>query len=344
MSARYLAVALLFSLPPLTAEVLSGYSGHATPLGVLTGVLIAGPLYGTVAVLIREVGVRAGLGWASILLLCGAFGLVQAGLIDQSLLEQAHFADSPYWTGLATEVPGLGIDVSQVLVFVGGHLMVTFAAPIALVEGLFPSLSGQPWLGRPGLALMGLLYLAAAALFCYELAVAPGLVGSPAELIGVSAVVAALVVTAFALPRRADRWHFAGESSARAPHPVWVALVSLLAIGAHTILRGPEPVLGPLAWAWVAASLAVLIPLGYLLYRWSRLVGWGRAQILAVALAPLTCTALLAFAVPPVGTGDWSAKLLSNTVVLMALLATFGWAWARSERRRSPAGTIPRAV
>ncbi|AFU04692.1 hypothetical protein [Nocardia brasiliensis] len=340
MASRYRAVALLFALPPLTAEVLSGYSGHATPLGVVTAVLIAGPLYGAVAVLIREAAVRTGLGWVSILLVCGAFGMVQAGLIDQSLLDQEHFADSPYWAGRATEVPGVGIDISQLLVFVGGHAMVTFGAPIALVEGIFARSAAQPWLRRPGLAVFGLLYLGAASLFCYELVVVPGLVGSPVRLAGVSAVVVVLVVVAFALPRRPHRWPTSARFDAdgpgkwrdRAPHPTLVGSLTVLSVGTHMVLRAPEPLLGPLAWVWVAASVAPLTLLAYALHRWSRRRMWRRAHLLAVAFAPLICTALLAFAVPPVHDGNWPPKLISNTAALLILLV----AWLCASRITPP--------
>lgn len=48
------------------------------------------PLYGTVAVLIREITRRTGRGWPTILLLGAAFGLIQAGLIDQSLFNPGY--------------------------------------------------------------------------------------------------------------------------------------------------------------------------------------------------------------------------------------------------------------
>jgi hypothetical protein len=75
---------LLFA--PVSAEYLIGYDDTiGDPAVLVFGLVIFGPLYGAPAVLIREAARRAGRGWPSMLLLGLAFGLAQAGLIDQSL-------------------------------------------------------------------------------------------------------------------------------------------------------------------------------------------------------------------------------------------------------------------
>jgi hypothetical protein len=73
--------------------------------------LIFGPLYGAPAVLIREAARRTGRGWPTILLVSLAAGLVQAGLIDQSLFNPSY-RDIPYWDDmrLPTYLPGLGFS------------------------------------------------------------------------------------------------------------------------------------------------------------------------------------------------------------------------------------------
>ncbi|MER5217897.1 hypothetical protein ABT063_47220 [Streptomyces sp. NPDC002838] len=81
-------VAGLLVLSPISAEYLIGY-GESTgrPLELLAGLLILAPLYGTVAVLIREITRRTGRGWPTNLMLSAAFGMIQAGLIDQTLFD-----------------------------------------------------------------------------------------------------------------------------------------------------------------------------------------------------------------------------------------------------------------
>lgn len=87
---------------------------------------------------------------AGLLLLSAAFGLIQAGLIDQSLFDHASFADSPFWEGLHTIIPGIDVDADQLLTFVGGHVMWSFAGPIAVTEACAPRTADRPsWSWRP---------------------------------------------------------------------------------------------------------------------------------------------------------------------------------------------------
>lgn len=96
----------VFLFAPVSAEYLIGYDDIiGDPAVLIFGLLIFGPLYGAPAVLIRETTRRAGRGWPSMLLLGLAFGLVQAGLVDQSLFNPAYRA-IPYWDNLREPSPG----------------------------------------------------------------------------------------------------------------------------------------------------------------------------------------------------------------------------------------------
>jgi len=97
------------------------------------------------------------------LLLGFAFGLVQAGLIDQSLLHP-RYRDIPYWDNLRqpTLVGGVGVSAAMVLGFVGGHMVHSIRAPIALAEASVPGRSARPWLRPSELVLVAFLWLAGA--------------------------------------------------------------------------------------------------------------------------------------------------------------------------------------
>ena len=106
-----LAVLGLFFLAPISAEYLLGYDDIiGRPWELVFGLLIFGPLYGAPALLIREAARRAGRGWPTILTLSFAAGLIQAGLIDQSLFNP-DYRGIPYWADLRvpTYLPGLGL-------------------------------------------------------------------------------------------------------------------------------------------------------------------------------------------------------------------------------------------
>ncbi len=64
---RLAAVLALLVLSPVCAEYLIGYDSIiGRPWELVSGLLFLAPLYGTVAVLIREVARRTGQGWPSI--------------------------------------------------------------------------------------------------------------------------------------------------------------------------------------------------------------------------------------------------------------------------------------
>ena len=100
---------------------------------LLGALLIFAPLYGAPALLVREVARRRGAGWPGILLLAAAAGLLQSGVIDQSLFSVSYRGLDTWaaWQA-ATLIPGPGVSAHMVLAFVGGHVAYSFAAPIAL--------------------------------------------------------------------------------------------------------------------------------------------------------------------------------------------------------------------
>ena len=200
------AVLGLFFLAPISAEYLLGYDDIiGRPWELVFGLLIFGPLYGAPALLIRETARRAGRGWPTILTLSFAAGLIQAGLIDQSLFNPdypRHPVLGRVLRGLPRYLPGLGFSAYMLLGFIGGHMIQSFGAPIAIVESLSPDLSRLPWLRWPGLVIMALLYLAAASFVLADQAKTEGFVASGPQLVGSAIVVVGLVIAAFAVPRR----------------------------------------------------------------------------------------------------------------------------------------------
>jgi hypothetical protein len=302
-------VLALFLFAPISAEYLIGYDDLiGRPLELVFGLLIFGPLYGAPAVLIREAARRSGRGWPTILLLSFAAGLVQAGLIDQSLFNPSY-RDIPYWDELRlpTYLPGLGFSAYMLLGFVGGHMIQSFAGPIAVIESLVPKWAGEPWLGRPGLVVMALLYVAAAGLVLDDQADTEGFVASVGQLVGSAVVVIAiaLMLLAFRLPRR--RRLLPG----RPPRPLVVAAVAIIALAINGLM--------PTTWLGVAVSALALIGLGAAVWRWSGRVGWSGAHVLAVGAAPVVVNAARAFLIDPLGSPSPVIKYAVNAVLALGV-------------------------
>ncbi|WP_229073371.1 hypothetical protein [Actinoplanes sp. DH11] len=147
-------VVALLVLAPWAAEC--SWGGFAvTDFPVV--ILFLAPLYGGAAVLVREVARRTGGGWPAMVLLAGAFGIVQAALVDQSLfnpgfLDDTEFADQAQ-AAAATLVPVFGFSADQAVTFIGNHVLLSICAPIMLVESaLRPAERRRPWLRRRGLS------------------------------------------------------------------------------------------------------------------------------------------------------------------------------------------------
>ena len=150
---RAAPVLALLLLAPWVGEFLLGNIS----VRQLPALLILALLYGCGALLIREVTRRTSRGWPTILLLGAAYGVIEAGIVDQSMFNPSFEG----WDFQAlTPLPGLGISAWYAWAFVIGHSVWSIAIPIALVELLFPDRGRTPWLGRVGLALTAVGYLA----------------------------------------------------------------------------------------------------------------------------------------------------------------------------------------
>ncbi|MGI5189786.1 hypothetical protein ACQEVI_16730 [Promicromonospora sp. CA-289599] len=303
---RWAAVLGLLALSPISAEYLVGYlDATGRPLDLLTGLVILGPLYGSVAVLIREVARRTGRGWPTILLLATAAGVIQAGLIDQSLFFRDFAADDPDWATQApvTVIPGLGIDAASLLGYVGGHVIWSFAAPIAVIESCAPRIANRRWLGKPGIVAITVLWVLAAALLYSD--TAADSTATAAQLVGAALVAAALIAAAFNVGRKQV------PSPGKVPSWWFVGVLTAVVLYANQLL--------PATWLGVTANVAAAFALGWLLLRWSRREGWGRRQVLAVAGAALVVRASISFLVEPLGDVDLTTKYAVNAVLLVGV-------------------------
>jgi hypothetical protein len=310
---------LLVLFAPVSAEYLIGYDDTiGNPVALVFGLVIFAPLYGAPALLIREVTRRAGRGWPTMLLLGCAFGLVQAGLIDQSLFNP-HYRSISYWDNLRepTLVSGAGVSAFMVLSFVGGHMITSVCAPIALAEAMFPGRAARPWVGRSGLVLLVVVWLGAAGYVLADTLNAETFRPSAAQLTVTSLVVVALIGVAFTHPRAESR----SASRVAAPSPGLVLGVSALCLGVRPLL---DSICARTAaaggWVPTLLGLGALVVFALLLARWSSRDGWDARHVLAVAAGAFISLSAVAFTVDPIGHVPLTAKLTDNAVLFALVL------------------------
>ncbi|MET7968583.1 hypothetical protein [Micromonospora sp. NPDC005305] len=338
------AIALLL-LAPWAAECAWG---GFTLTGMPFVVLVLAPMYGGAALLIRETARRLGLGWPGIVALAAAFGVVQAGLVDQSLfnpgfLDDTEFADTQA-VAQQTTVPGLGFSARQAVDYVGNHVALSICGPIALVESyLGADRRLRPWLGRPGLAAVALLWLAGSLLVFADDGGRKNFLAAPAQLAFAAVVALALITAAL---RHRPRLMAAATSIAPnppgaltpdtrtardqpqpvrsttplAPRPIWVGLAVAVAYAGTGLVPG---------WPGIGLALALATTTAVLLVRWSHRPGWGQRHVLAAGSASLLVAAAYAYAVPTYAPATPAAALLGDVAISVIVLALVGAGWWR---------------
>jgi hypothetical protein len=304
----------LFFLAPLVGEYLLGN----VSIVEIAALPVLALLYGSGAILIREVARRASRGWPTMLVLGLAYGLIEAGLIDQTLFNAPELTGGE--VGAAAYLPALGISVANLLAFVVGHAVSSIGTPIAMIETLVPGRRTTPWLGRRGLAVTGALYLLGALLIFRYMQRTEGFLAPAPKLAAVAVVSAGLIGLAFAVGRGprpvADR---------PAPRP-W--LVGVVAFVASSLFGASE------SWPGVAFSVVVATTMAALVARWSRRRDWGAAHQLALAGGVLLHQAGTGFLLTQLYGREGAIHLVGNAVfatgAVALLLAAVG------ALRRSP--------
>jgi hypothetical protein len=304
---RVAPAVLLYVLSPLVAEYLLGNIS----IDHIAVALVLGPLYGGGAILVREIGRRRRGGWPALLMLAFAYAVVEEGLIVQTLFNPSYF-------GLDllrdAHVGWAGIGMWWTVFVLTLHTVWSIAVPIALVEALTPRRAAEPWLGRVGLIVAGVLFLLgawASGGFTYA---QERFIASVPRLAGAAVLAAAAVVVATRLP--APRSGRAGG----APGPLAVGLAALAASSAFMVARR---FVG--GWTVVGVYLALFAVFIGLVRMWFSRERWTPAHTLALAGGALLTYAWHSFVQEPVVGGKGPVDLVGNVVFsagAVLLLAT----------------------
>ena len=252
---RLIPPVTLFFLAPVIAELLSGSAPPAEffrPIGLAVLTI----LYGGGAILVREITIRWKKGWISLLVLGAAYGVIEEGLMVKSFFD-------PNWTDLGilgTYGRWLGVNWVWSVELTLYHAVISIAIPISIVELIFANRRNDAWVGKTGLIIISVLFIADVA-FGYFLLTTyrPGAVTYYLTVL----VIIALVLIAWRLPR-----HAFAPKAVIIRHPFWFWLTGLLGtVFFFLIFWGlPTTVLHP--------SLTIIIGIGLV-----TLIGWTVTRI-----------------------------------------------------------------
>lgn len=305
----------LLVLAPWVGEYLLGN----VSIRQITALPVLAALYGGGALLIREAARRAGRGWPTILLLGLAYGVIEAGLVDQSLFNPSFQG----WNFLAvTPIPALGISAHHAMTFVIGHAVWSIGVPIALVELLTPSRATTPWLGRGGLVATIALYAFGCVVIFRFLYRQERFLASPGQLLSAAVAAVALIGLAFAVREGPATRRFGPVPS---PWP----------LGAATFILASAYSVRPENWGGFLVGGALLAFAATLVLRWSRREGWGIMHRFALAAGATLTYAWLGFALTALTTPGDPVRWAGNLAFALCAIGLLIWVGrvARGERR-----------
>ncbi|GAA1677375.1 hypothetical protein GCM10009765_28350 [Fodinicola feengrottensis] len=335
---RLVPVLVLFLLAPFVAEYVLG---NIPPSRLFLLPMMA-LLYGTGAVLIREVTRRTGRGWPTIVLLGLAYAVIEEGIATQSLF-------NPNYVGLHLLaygfVPALGIAGPWTAYMLGLHTAWSISVPLLLTETMFRHRGSQPWLGRVGLVVIGVLFVlgvSLTAVFSIKLS-ADHFLASPAQLVAAGSVAAVLVVLAFMLFRPTAARTTQPDAARTAPSP-WLVGVTTFVAGSifHALIRfGGQ--YGVPAAIEVLLNVVLAVALVALILWWSRAAGWSQVHKFAAAAGGVLVYGWVGYLlINQQGLGEtlgWAALV----VFMVALLAGIGLG-LRKDARQAVADPVDNAI
>ncbi|MEO3809492.1 hypothetical protein ABGB17_10880 [Sphaerisporangium sp. B11E5] len=301
----------LFFLAPLVGEYLLGN----VPTSEILAIPFLAPMYGGGALLVREVARRAGRGWPTMLLLAAAYGVFQAGILDQSLFNSDY--DGRYdFTSIAA-VPWLGVSAYHAEAFVAGHVIWSIGIPIALVEALVPRRRTAPWLGWGGLAVTVVLF-AFGCKIIFDDHTRTFMASAP-QLAGAAVVTAGLVAAAFAVRK-------VPVSGRRTPRPVAVALIMCVLSGVFAARSE--------SWGGAVLGAVLLAAMAVLLVRWSGREKWSPLHVVGAAGGALVTYMWLGYLLLYLTGVATPANLVGQTVLVVAVAGLVVLAARQSWRGR----------
>jgi hypothetical protein len=312
---------VLYFLAPATGELLSG---SAPPIEFFNpfGLLILPALYGSGAILTRELALRWEKRWPTILVLGLAYGIIEEGLMVKSFFDPAW----PDLGPLGTYGRWAGVNWVWSLFLTIYHAVYSIAIPIFLVELLFPERRDERWVGRGGMSTLSLLLLAVVlfgffALTPYRPPALPYLVAL--------VMTVGLYVVARRMP--AHWWTLRTEPTRS---PLWLGLIGFASTAIFFFLHWIFPENGVPVPLTMLAALSLVWLVFLTVRHMSGEGGWSDEEKLALVSGALAFFILLA----PISEADASRPDNPTGMTLVGLVAFFFLIWLRRKTRRRMRG------
>jgi hypothetical protein len=284
-------------------------------------------LYGSGAVIARELVRRRRLGWWNLLILGAAFGVLEEGLVVTSWF-------NPLWPAAATlGDKGRVLDINWIWAvgLTAYHAVMSITIPVIVTERLFPAHAAEPWLGRAGLIFAIVVLMASSIfglfVFGFLLFKTVGYEHPPGTY-----VVALLIFVALGWVGLGSGGTTSPTASTRPPS-VWILRIFAFVLTvAWFVSEYVVPTLTAVAVVPIVALVAVMAVAYGAVGRWSRHQDWTPDHRFALASGVVGFFLALA---PVVELGPHPPDKVVGGMIVFALVVLICLAWL-SFRREAP--------
>jgi hypothetical protein len=272
----------LYFLAPVFAEILSGST--APLMFVQPFSLIFIPLlYGSSALLIREIIARRRLGWSAALILGAAFGVFQEALVVQTWYNFTAKSSPSHSSGVYAV--WLGTNWVWALNVTIYHAVISITLPLIMLTLIFPERAFAPALKRRGVILLILWLLIPCGALAVDIArsqyAAEGYHGPPLAgyLLGCALVVGLALIGSFA------RFPSPRDAAGKRPPGVWTVRFTMFGLTALFFLLTFILPTNKLAPPLTLAICAGVFTFGlWRVASWSAREGWSARHWLALVM------------------------------------------------------------
>lgn len=264
---------LLILLAPLSAEL--AFSAVGMPIIWLAFPFLI-PMYGLGVLVIRELVVRVGGGWPSLILMGLVYELAEDGLGLQALTSPVLYNAAEWGPRV------LGFNLTYWESQIGYHLAFSVVIPVMITNLVFPELRTEPYLHRRGLIISGVAAVAGIGMLklVFTSTTDPGYLAPLPYLVGLVIVMIAISYVALRiLPKHlsAGPLPLSGQGG---PPPVPRPVIAGLITAAATLIflgllmppgnppQGPAIGEGNVVFVPMAMAAAVAITTAMLIIRW----------------------------------------------------------------------------
>jgi hypothetical protein len=319
---------LLFFLSPMLAELLSGSSPPVEFFQPFVLFMLTA-LYGSGAILIRELRVRWDKGWPTVFTLGAAYGIIEEGLMVKSFFD-------PNWMDLGilgSYGRWAGVNWVWSLELTIFHAVFSIVIPILLVELIFPNRRDESWIGRQGMIGLSLL-LAADVIIGFFL-----LTTYRPPIIPYLLAVIAAAASYYIARRLPARWGSPVEG--QISRPLCFGLIGFVATLLFFLIQWVPPEIGLPVLLTMASTVALVVFVVWVVRRMSKDGAWRDKHRLALASGGLMLFVLLA----PIH--EFNAERMDNPtgmmIVGLVVMLFLIWMQRRVAQRdqRAPHPNLP---